>query len=56
MVLFAPDSVIAERTQEILKAVGGRNHVMNLGHGIDAATSEEKARFFVNTVQNYRWK
>ena len=28
---------------------------MNLGHGIDAGTSEEKARFFVDTVQKYRF-
>ena len=28
---------------------------MNLGHGIDAGTSEEKAKFFVDTVQKYRF-
>lgn len=55
MVLFAPDQVIKDRTEEILKAAGGRNHVMNLGHGIDAGTSEDKARFFVDTVQKYRF-
>jgi len=55
MVLFGPDQVIKERTEEILKACGGRNHVMNLGHGIDASTSEDKARFFVDTVQKYRF-
>ena len=38
----------------ILKAAGGRNHVMNLGHGIDAQTPEPKAKFFVDTVQ--AWK
>lgn len=41
MILFAPKDVIKSRTEEILKAVGGRNHVMNLGHGIDANTPEE---------------
>jgi uroporphyrinogen decarboxylase len=54
MILFAPDEVIKARTEEILKAVGGRNHVMNLGHGIDAGTSEEKAKFFIETVRNWR--
>jgi uroporphyrinogen decarboxylase len=55
MVLFAPDEVIKERTEMILKSCGGKNHVMNLGHGIDAKTSELKTEFFVNTVKNYRF-
>lgn len=55
MVLFAPDEVIKERAEDILQACGGKNHVMNLGHGIDAKTSEEKAKFFVDTVQQYRF-
>jgi len=54
MVLFAPDDVIKERTEEVLSMGGGRKHVMNLGHGIDAGTSEEKAKFFVDTVQSYK--
>lgn len=56
MVLFAPKEVIKERTEAILKAGGGRNHVMNLGHGIDAVTPEENAKYFVDTVQAYRHK
>lgn len=55
MVLFAPQNIIKERTEEILKQCGGRNHVMNLGHGIDASTDEEAARFFVNTVKEYKF-
>lgn len=54
MVLTAPDSVIRERTLEILKEGGGKNHVMNLGHGIFTRTSEEKAQYFVDLVKNYR--
>lgn len=54
MVLFAPNEVIKERTEEILRMGGGRNHVMNLGHGIDAGTSEEKAKYFIETVQNFK--
>lgn len=44
-----------ERTEEILRDGGGRNHVMNLGHGIDANTPEENAAFFVETVKNFRF-
>lgn len=54
MVLFGPDATIKEQTEAILKQGGGRNHVMNLGHGIDAKTPEEKAKFFVDTV--HAWK
>ena len=54
MVLFGPNAIIKERTEEILRACGGHNHVMNLGHGIDAVTPEDKAKFFVDTVQAWR--
>jgi uroporphyrinogen decarboxylase len=55
MVLFAPKDVIKQRTEEILRAGGGRNHVMNLGHGIDATTSMENTKFFVDTVHNFKF-
>jgi len=55
MVLFAPKEVIKKQTEDILKVGKGRNHVMNLGHGIDATTPEENAKFFVDTVQSYRF-
>ena len=44
----------AERAEEILKKAGPTGHVMNLGHGIEATTSEENAKFFIDTVRNYR--
>jgi uroporphyrinogen decarboxylase len=53
-VLFANQNVIQERAEEILKKAGPVGHVMNLGHGIEAATSEENAHFFIETVRNYR--
>lgn len=52
--LYAPDHIIKERAEAIVKMGGGRNHIMNLGHGIEATTSEEKANFFVKTVQAYK--
>lgn len=48
-------SLKQERTEEILRDAGGRNHVMNLGHGIDAGTPEENAAFFIDTVKNFRF-
>ncbi len=53
-ILMASQNVIKERTEEILKKAGPTGHVMNLGHGIEACTSEENAHFFVETVRNFR--
>jgi len=53
-VLHGPESTIKEQTEAILRQGAGHNHVMNLGHGIDATTPEAKAKFFVDTVQAWR--
>jgi len=53
-ILFADHNTIKERTEEILLKAGPTGHVMNLGHGIEAATSEENAHFFIQTVRNFR--
>eukprot|EP00593_Proboscia_inermis_P006589 CAMPEP_0171322932 /NCGR_PEP_ID=MMETSP0816-20121228/115261_1 /TAXON_ID=420281 /ORGANISM="Proboscia inermis, Strain CCAP1064/1" /LENGTH=398 /DNA_ID=CAMNT_0011821521 /DNA_START=388 /DNA_END=1584 /DNA_ORIENTATION=- len=53
-ILFADDNTIKEQAHDILRKAGPTGHVMNLGHGIEAATSEEKADFFVKTVQAFR--
>jgi len=53
-VLFGSHETIKERTEEILKKAGNVGHVMNLGHGIEAATSEENAKYFIETVRNFR--
>jgi uroporphyrinogen decarboxylase len=54
-ILYATDqSVIYDRTIEILNKAGPTGHVMNLGHGIEATTPEENAAFFIETVRNYR--
>lgn len=53
-VLHGPAATIKEQTEAILAQGGGRNHVMNLGHGIDATTPEHKAKLFVDTVQAWR--
>jgi uroporphyrinogen decarboxylase len=53
-VLMGNHDMIKERTEEILKKAGNTGHVMNLGHGIEACTLEENAKFFIETVRNYR--
>jgi len=53
-ILFANHDTIKERTEEILRKAGPTGHVMNLGHGIEAATPEENAACFIETVRNFR--
>lgn len=53
-ILFGSQEAIKERAEEILRKAGPTGHVMNLGHGIEAATSEENAKFFIETVRNFR--
>ena len=53
-VLFGDFATIKERAEEIMKKAGPVGHVMNLGHGIEAATPEENAAYFIETVRNFR--
>lgn len=53
-ILFGDHATIEERAIEILRKAGPTGHVMNLGHGIEAATSEENAAHFIETVRNFR--
>jgi len=53
-ILFGNHDTIKERAEEIMKKAGNTGHAMNLGHGIEAATSEENAHFFIETVRNFR--
>ena len=53
-ILMANHDTIKERAEEILKKAGPTGHVMNLGHGIEAATPEENAACFIETVRNFR--
>jgi len=53
-ILFGDFATIKERAEEILKKAGPTGHVMNLGHGIEAATPEENAAYFIETVRNFR--
>jgi len=53
-ILFGDKATIKERAEEIMRKAGPTGHVMNLGHGIEAATSEENAAYFIETCRNYR--
>jgi uroporphyrinogen decarboxylase len=52
--LYASPDVIRERTQEMLRAFGGRGHIANLGHGITPDTPVAHARAFVDAVKEWR--
>ena len=55
-VLLGNHDLIEQRTLEVIREAGPTGHIMNLGHGIEADTPEEHAKFFVDTVQNFRAK
>lgn len=51
VVLFAPQSHIEERVQDVLdKAEGASGHIFNLGHGILPETPVENAQYMVEAV------
>jgi uroporphyrinogen decarboxylase len=52
--LYAPPSLIRERTHRMLDDFGGRAHIANLGHGILPDVPVDHARAFVEAVQEWR--
>jgi uroporphyrinogen decarboxylase len=49
--LFAPAETIRRRTLELVAELGGKGHIVNLGHGILQYTPVENAQLFVQTGQ-----
>jgi uroporphyrinogen decarboxylase len=50
-VLFGPQEKIRQSTLEIAAELGGRGHILNLGHGILPHTAVDNAQLFVLTGQ-----
>jgi uroporphyrinogen decarboxylase len=50
-VLLGPAERIREVTQDTINSLGGRGHILNLGHGILPNTPVENAQLFVETGQ-----
>jgi uroporphyrinogen decarboxylase len=54
-VLFGPANKIQEVTRATAAALGGKGHILNLGHGILQHTPVEHARMFIETGQAARF-
>jgi uroporphyrinogen decarboxylase len=52
--LYAPPSIIRQRTHRMLEQFGGRGHIANLGHGILPDVPVDHARAFIDAVKEWR--
>ena len=50
-ILFGPPEKIQEVTLDTVNSLGGRGHILNLGHGILPHTPVENAQLFIETGQ-----
>ena len=53
--LLASPDVVAKATKKMIDSFGGRNHIVNLGHGVLPTTSVDSAKAFVETAKAYRY-
>ncbi len=52
-VLYADKQTIKTETERMLQAFGSQNYICNLGHGVYPDVDFEKAKYFIEVVQNY---
>jgi len=52
-ILFGSQENIVSATQAILRQLGGKGHILNLGHGILPSTPVEAAQTFIRTGQQF---
>ncbi len=53
-VLLSTPEVVTQKARELIRAGGGRRHILNLGHGILPMTPVENARAFIETGKTAR--
>lgn len=54
-VLYADKETIKLEAEKMLQAFGGQRYICNLGHGVYPDVDFEKAKYFIEVVQNYRY-
>jgi uroporphyrinogen decarboxylase len=52
--LYAPDEVIVQETEKMLRKFGPDRYIANLGHGLYPDTDPVKVKLFVDTVKAFR--
>jgi uroporphyrinogen decarboxylase len=50
-VLLSRPEIVTQKTRELIRAGGGRRHILNLGHGILPMTPVENARAFIDAAK-----
>lgn len=53
-VLYADKTVIKEETYKMLQSFGKHRYICNLGHGVYPDVDFEKAKYFIEVVQEYQ--
>jgi uroporphyrinogen decarboxylase len=54
-VLYADEATIKMEAEKMLQAFGKQQYICNLGHGVYPDVDAEKAKFFIECVQQYNW-